>query len=68
MTFGEYLKQKRLEKGLTQKQAAILCSMAVSQLQDYETGRRKTPSFIIVARLARALDFSLDDCARTIDC
>ena len=68
MTFAEYLKQKRLEKGLTQKQVAELCGLAVSQVQDYETGRRKTPAFLTVVKLARAVGFSLDDCAETIDC
>lgn len=66
MTFGEYLKQKRLEKGLTQKQAAILCGMGETQYQKYEQGKRENLSFDVAARLAFGMGFSLDDCAHTI--
>lgn len=66
MTFGEYLKQKRLESGLTQKQVAKLAGMKEAQYQKYELGIRACPSFPVAIRLARALDFGLDDCAASI--
>lgn len=66
MTFGDYLREKRLAAGLTQKQAAELAGMKEPQYQKYELGIRACPSFPVVIRLARALNFGLDDCAAAI--
>ena len=45
MTFSEFLKESRIEKGLTQKQAAKLCGMPETQYQGYEQGRYTKPGF-----------------------
>ena len=57
--FCEKLKQARLDAGLTQRQAAERAGIAVSQWQDYETGRR-VPLVTVAAKLARAVGASLD--------
>jgi transcriptional regulator with XRE-family HTH domain len=66
MTFGEYLKESRIEKGLTQKQAAKLCGMPETQYQGYEQGRYTKPGFETMVKLAHGIGFSLDDCAQRI--
>ena len=53
------LKQARLEKGLSQKQAAELAGVNVRQWQFYESGER-VPSLLIAKELARAVGVSLD--------
>lgn len=62
--FCEKLKQARLDAGLTQRQAAERAGIAVSQWQDYETGRR-VPLVTVAAKLARAVGASLDGLTST---
>ena len=55
----EWLRQARIEKGLTQKEAAEAANINVRQWQFYESGER-VPSVLIARNIADALGVSLD--------
>lgn len=59
MTFGDNLRQARIEKGLTQKQVAEKSGMAETQYQGYENNRR-VPNVLIAAKLASVIGCTLD--------
>jgi transcriptional regulator with XRE-family HTH domain len=58
--FGTRLKELRLAKNLTQKQLAARCGLTHAQVSHIELGRSR-PSIDSAARLARALDVSVDE-------
>ena len=60
MTFGDNLRQARIEKGLTQKQVAEKSEIVERQYQYYETSKR-VPNVLIAKRLANAIGCTLDD-------
>lgn len=59
MNFGEHLKSIRQQKGLTQKQLAILVGSSERGIQNYEINARK-PNFDIIIALADALEVTTD--------
>jgi transcriptional regulator with XRE-family HTH domain len=61
-TFGMLLRQHRINAGLTQDQLAELATIGQPSLSGYENDFRE-PTLRIAARLAVALDVSLDDLA-----
>ena len=58
-SFGVFLKQKRTEKNLTQKQIADRIGLAVSAVSSYESGSRY-PSYDVLVKLSRIFHVSTD--------
>jgi transcriptional regulator with XRE-family HTH domain len=61
MNFGEFIKQKRLEKGINLRKLAELLEIAPSYLSDIEKGKRNSPSSEKMEKLAQVLDLSADE-------
>ena len=59
MTFGDRLREMRLQKGLTQEQLAKLIGVAKSTLTGYEKGNRE-PDLFKIKRLLEVLDIDSD--------
>lgn len=60
---GDRLRHLRAERGLTQEQLADRAGLAREYLSKVESGHRN-PSLDIIARLAQALEVSLEDLFR----
>ncbi|NMB41838.1 MAG: helix-turn-helix domain-containing protein [Firmicutes bacterium] len=58
LSFGKYLKQLRLKKGLTLKELAGLAGLSPSYLSRIERGKRNIPNARFLNRLAPHLDIS----------
>lgn len=56
MTFGEYLKELRKSKGLTQKELAELSGFSNAEISKIESGDRKKPSPDLLKAIARHLE------------
>lgn len=61
MKFGEYLKQKRLEKNMKAKTAAELLSISPAYLSSLENGSRQPPSYELLEKIAAILGLSTDE-------
>lgn len=63
MTFGEYIKSLRLEKGFTQKQLCALTNDRVSnaEISRLESGERKKPAANVLKLIAPHLGISYQD-------
>lgn len=61
MKFGEYLKQKRLEKNMKAKTAAELLNISPAYLSSLENGSRKPPSFALMDNMASILELKPDE-------
>jgi transcriptional regulator with XRE-family HTH domain len=64
MTFPEKLRQLREAVGLSEAKLADACGLPFGTVHDYGLGRR-TPSFLNVLKLARALG---TDCTAFAEC
>lgn len=58
---GKKIKQLRLKKGLSQDEFARKADVPYTTLTKIETGVIKKPSVFVVAKIARALEITLDD-------
>ena len=56
MSVKEKIREKRIEKGYTQKKLSELCGIAESTIRQYELGK-KNPKLETVERIATALEF-----------
>jgi transcriptional regulator with XRE-family HTH domain len=56
MKFGEYLKELRRNKGLTQKELAELSGFSNAEISKIESGERKKPSPDLLKAMAPHLD------------
>lgn len=54
MTIGEYIKEKRLDVGLMQKELAEKCKVTVQTINFIEKGKTK-PSIVTMRKIAEAL-------------
>lgn len=54
---GDMIKEKREAVGLSQKKLAEACSLSDSEIMKIESGRRETPSWKNLCKIAKALDF-----------
>jgi len=54
---GDMIKEKREAVGLSQKKLASACSLSDSEIMKIESGRRETPSWKNLCKIAGALDF-----------
>lgn len=59
--FGEFLKKKRLEKGISLRSLADKVPMAASYLSDIEKGRRYAPEIEKLSRIADLLQIQGDE-------
>ncbi|HEX7153415.1 MAG TPA: helix-turn-helix transcriptional regulator [Thermoanaerobaculia bacterium] len=57
---GRKIRERRLEKGLTQERLAELCEMHHNHISSVERGLTN-PTFLALLRMARALDTSVLD-------
>lgn len=60
---GRQLKTKRKQRGLTLEGLEGLAGVARARISQIENARRPQPTFDTIARIARALDVSLDELA-----
>ena len=61
MTFGEFIKMKRVEKGINLRRLAELVNIAPAYLSDIEKGKRNSPSAEKMAKIAEALDLTNEE-------
>lgn len=61
MKFGEFLKQKRLEKNIKAKSLAELLSISPAYLSSLENGSRQPPSYELLEKIAAILELSTDE-------
>lgn len=66
VSFGETLRQLRMERGLSQQQLADLIYMDRSSIAHWETGRR-VPDLEILSRLSACLGVELPDLLRATE-
>ena len=55
MNFGEYIKHKRIELGISQTKAAKMCGISLSYLSGLERGKRTAPANDVIDKIADAL-------------
>ena len=61
MKFGEYLRELRRKKGLTQKELADMSGFSNAEISRIESGDRQKPSPIILKALAPCLGVSYEE-------
>ena len=70
MEFGEKIKTRRCELGLSQTELASVCGISLRSVQNYESGQRHPANIVIVRKIAAALKLSqeylLDDAAQYV--
>ena len=67
MEFGEYIKEKRLEKGFSLSKFANNVGISPSYLSDIEKGRRNAPKKDKLDKIAEELFFSEEDLNKFYD-
>lgn len=56
MTIGEYIKEKRIEKGLSQRELASVAGVSNAEISRIEAGLRKNPSPDVLKNISFALN------------
>ena len=67
MTFGEYLKQKRLDKEITLRGFAMLGDISPVYLCDLEKGRKAAPSMEVMQKMVSKLALNKEESERFYD-
>lgn len=67
MTFGEYLKQKRLDKEITLRGFAKLVDISPVYLCDLEEGRKAAPSMEVMQKMVSKLALNKEESERFYD-
>lgn len=67
MTFGEYLKQKRLDKEITLRGFAKLVDISPVYLCDLEKGRKAAPSMEVIQKMVSKLALNKEESERFYD-
>ena len=67
MTFGEYLKQKRLDKEITLRGFAKLVEISPVYLCDLEKGRKAAPSMEVMQKMVSKLALNKEESERFYD-
>ena len=67
MTFGEYLKQKRLDKEITLRGFAKLVDISPVYLCDLEKGRKAGPSMEVMQKMVSKLALNKEESERFYD-
>ncbi|MED3762162.1 helix-turn-helix transcriptional regulator [Peribacillus frigoritolerans] len=60
-TFNKYLKEKRIEKGISIRKLAEITNVSAMYISELERGKRDKPSPEILNRLAKGLDEPHED-------
>ncbi len=55
MGVGEYIRNKRQEKGMSQRQLSAVCGISNSEISRIEAGERENPSPAVLRSIASAL-------------
>ena len=63
LTFGDFIKNARLSKNLTQQEVAVAAQVEQGYLSKVERGARE-PSLSIALRLCDALDLDINEYAK----
>ncbi len=70
MEFGEKIKARRCELGLSPTELASVCGISLRSVQNYESGQRHPANISIVKKIAKALkvghEYLLDDAAQYV--
>ena len=61
MTFGEFIKGKRTEKGINLRKLAELVNIAPAYLSDIEKGNRNSPSLEKMEKIAEVLELTSEE-------
>lgn len=67
MTFGEYLKQKRLDKEITLRGFAKLVDISPVYLCDLEKGRKAAPSMEVMQKMVSKMALNKEESERFYD-
>lgn len=67
MTFGEYLKQKRLDKEITLRGFAKLVDISPVYLCDLEKGRKAAPSMEVMQKMVSKLALNKEESEKFYD-
>lgn len=67
MTFGEYLKQKRLDREITLRGFAKLVDISPVYLCDLEKGRKAAPSMEVMQKMVSKLALNKEESERFYD-
>ena len=67
MTFGDYLKQKRLDKEITLRGFAKLVDISPVYLCDLEKGRKAAPSMEVMQKMVSKLALNKEESERFYD-
>ncbi|WP_304681503.1 helix-turn-helix domain-containing protein [uncultured Clostridium sp.] len=67
MKFGEYIKDKRLEKGISLRELASRVGISPSYMSDIEKGRRNAPNKEKVDKIAEVLFYSEEEINKLYD-
>lgn len=67
MNFGEYIKSKRLEKGISLRELASKIGISPSYMSDIEKGRRNAPNKEKVDKIAEVLFYSEEEIEKLHD-
>lgn len=67
LNFGEYIKSKRLEKGISLRELASKVGISPSYMSDIEKGRRNAPNKEKVDKIAEVLFYSEEEIERLHD-
>ena len=61
MSLSEFIRAKRLEKDLSQRDLATAAGLSNAEISRIESGKRKSPSPAILKVIAKALNVTLDE-------
>ncbi|WP_298595155.1 helix-turn-helix transcriptional regulator [uncultured Mitsuokella sp.] len=61
MNLGEYISQKRKEKGWSQRELAAASDISNAEISRIESGKRKEPSPSVLKSIANALSIPVED-------
>ncbi len=67
MTFGEFIKGKRQENGITLRAFADLLSIAPAYMSDIEKAKRNAPTQEILEKMVKVLKLSSDEANELFD-
>lgn len=67
LNFGEYIKSKRLEKGISLRELASKIGISPSYMSDIEKGRRNAPNKEKVDKIAEVLFYSEEEIEKLHD-
>jgi transcriptional regulator with XRE-family HTH domain len=59
MTIGTYIRNRRLEKGLTMKEVSKKTKISIMELWRIEKGQRKNTNLNFLVKIAKVLEFQL---------